>query len=52
MTRWRDDGRERRGSADTAVKRRAADHFWALVWSMYCTVGVPEGICKRFRRNL
>ena len=29
--RWRDNGRERRGSADTAAKRRAADYFWALV---------------------
>jgi len=33
MARRRDDGRERRRSADTAAKRRAADNFWAFVWS-------------------
>jgi len=29
--RWRDDGRERKRSADTVAKMRAADHFWAVV---------------------
>jgi len=53
MVRWRDDGRERGRSADTAAGRRATDHFWAFVWSIYsggspkASVNAIGGICNR-----